>query len=113
MRQPKKRKKTKAKLHGALFILKEIKEERERQDEKWGVQNHPIGNGAVYIHLANFFRELCDTSFNRGHGTYAHILLEEVAEALAETTPDGVRGELIQVAAVVVAMIEKIDRGGL
>jgi hypothetical protein len=113
MQQSKSKKKKKAKLNKSLFILKEIQQERERQDAKWGQQNHPIGTGVVYRHLANYFRELCDNAFKNGHGTYAHILLEEVAESMAELTPDGVRGELIQVAAVVVAMIEKIDRGGL
>jgi hypothetical protein len=113
MQQSKSRKKKKAKLSKSLFILKEIQQERERQNAKWGEQNHPIGSDKSYSYLADFFRARCDKAFKDGIGTYFDILLEEVAEAAAEIDADATRIELIQVAAVVVAMIEKIDRGGL
>lgn len=76
---------------GRGLILEEIIHERQRQDQLWGEQNHAL----PFWHC---------------------ILGEEVGEAarsiLAGNT-QGVRHELIQVAAVAVAMIEYIDRNGL
>lgn len=70
-------------------IVNEIKEERQRQDNKWGEQNH-----FAYKWLA--------------------ILSEEVGEAAKaalEEKPLEYREELIQVAAVAVAAIESLHRG--
>ncbi|MDC1285225.1 hypothetical protein N8Z33_00900 [Flavobacteriaceae bacterium] len=69
-------------------ILQEIKKERAQQDAKWGTQDHhPFKWGA--------------------------ILSEEVGETLSAVLEDDMvnyREELVQVAAVAVAMIESIDR---
>ena len=75
--------------------LSEVNDERNRQEEKWGTQNHdPF--------------------------TYLAILGEEVGEACQaalKTRYEGgktladYRTELVQVAAVAVAMIECLDRG--
>ena len=63
--------------------------ERERQDAKWGEQNHPIE-------------------------TWMLILMEEVGEmskaALENRPEDEVRSELVQVAAVALSMLESFDR---
>ena len=80
-----------------MTVYDEIQQERERQVNKWGVQNHkPI--------------------------EYLSILMEEVGEVAREAlenhftdfypphTLDNYRKELIQVAAVAVAMIESLDR---
>lgn len=70
-------------------ILREIKQERILQNEKWGEQNHHL-----FLWLA--------------------ILGEEVGEAnksALENKLDEYREELIQVAAVAVAMLECLDRG--
>lgn len=69
-------------------ILEEITQERLRQDQLWGEQNH------------NLERWHC-------------ILSEEIGETARSILVDnaqGVRHELVQVAAVTVAMIEYIDR---
>ena len=69
-------------------ILNKIVIERNRQDDKWGLQNHEI-----YKWLA--------------------ILGEEVGEAnkaALEQDLNGLLDELVQVAAVSVAMIESIKR---
>ena len=69
-------------------ILNKIVIERSRQDDKWGPQNHEI-----YKWLA--------------------ILGEEVGEAnkaALEQNLNGLLDELVQVAAVSVAMIESIKR---
>jgi len=82
-------------------VLNEVGDERFRQDQKWGVQNH--------IQIA-----------------WLAILAEEFGEAAKEVnelhfrpvgpTPNSqtrkLRAELIQVAAVAVAMIESLDRTG-
>lgn len=79
-------------------VLKDINEERERQDEEWGEQNHsPV--------------------------IWMPILMEEVGEAAQEAVKshfadEGVYGkhvdlyrqEMIQVAALAIAMIESLDR---
>ena len=107
-------------------ILGEVAAERARQDAKWGEQNHPDGTGprayplaplpeanldlrAAY-ELADAAKKATDTAFKHGKVTYRDILLEEVFEALAESNPARLRVELVQVAAVAVAWVEKIDR---
>ena len=65
-----------------------VKEERERQDAKWGSQ-----------------RDLPNP-------TWLAILVEEVGEvakAILERDEEGLNKEIVQVAAVAVAMIEAID----
>ncbi|KKL88784.1 hypothetical protein LCGC14_1921240 [marine sediment metagenome] len=72
-----------------LAIFDEIAEERKRQDAEWDEQNH-------HPHK------------------WTDILMEEVGEvskALLEGSLLTCRDELIQVAAVCVAMIESLDRG--
>lgn len=71
-----------------ICVLCEVEKERVRQDAKWGEQNH-----GVYKWLA--------------------ILGEEVGEAnksALEGNAPNYRDELIQIAAVAVAMIECHDR---
>lgn len=98
-----------------LNILSEVEEERVRQDEKWGEQNHPFtGFSPDYATaVANAARNTCDEQFQKAEGTWQHILEEEVYEAMeqvAHGNSEAFRTELIQVAAVVVAMIECLDR---
>ena len=78
-------------------VLKLVADERERQDQKWGEQNHPP----------------CE---------WIAILVEEVGEATQEAlnvrfgyedhdaSLIRLRSELIQVAAVAVAFVECLDR---
>jgi hypothetical protein len=92
-------------------VLCEVADERIRQDEKWGEQNHPSGTGGVTLRRwADQDRSICQEAFRKGVGTWRHILNEEVSEALAEDDPAKLRTELIQIAAVATAWIEAIDR---
>ena len=92
-------------------VLNDIRAERARQDAKWGEQNHPDGTGRSGDPLvAEVVKADCDRAARNGMLTYRHILDEEVAEAFAERDPAKLRAELVQVAAVAVAWIEKIDR---
>lgn len=112
-----------------VAVLSEVGDERTRQDKKWGQQNHPDGTGSTAFSwvaivdlvenrsidnddAASAARFSCDFNFRGGRGTWADILLEEVAEAYAEDDPDRLRAELVQVAAVAVAWVEAIDRRG-
>lgn len=93
-------------------VLEEIAEERNRQDEKWGEQNHPDGTGPTIptLNAREHAIHECDYAHSNGTGTWRHILEEEYREALAESDPAKLRAELIQMAAVAVAWIQKIDR---
>ncbi|MEA1798522.1 hypothetical protein [Rhodococcus qingshengii] len=110
-------------------VLTEVADERARQDAKWGEQNHPNVDhvlmtregGASPARMAEHYelptagraKFLCDQAAGFGQVTYAHILIEEVAEVVEAATRASVtelRAELIQVAAVAVAWVEKLDR---
>lgn len=80
------------------LVLKEIEEERKKQDIKWGVQNHhPVEWLSI---LGEEFGEVskaaCEAHFHYENGN----------------TWDDYRKELIQTAAVAVSMVECIDRNG-
>jgi hypothetical protein len=96
-------------------VLTEVEHERFEQHAKWGEQNHANGTGCdrrldIFALNPDLTRERCERAFKDGAGTYAHILVEEVAEALAESDPAKLRAELLQIAAVAVQWIEKLDR---
>ena len=104
-------------------VLLEVADERVRQTDKWGEQNHPNGTGPAKLPMpynsgswsaavaAENLKLLTNCAAQIGHCTWLHILREEVFEAFAETAPDKLRAELIQVAAVAVQWVEAIDRG--
>jgi len=111
----------------ALAVLREVTAERAAQDAKWGEQNHPDGTGENWVaklhpalgwspkltaaqHAAWLARVACQRDAKKGTTTWTGIALEEVAEAFAETDTAALRGELVQIAAVMVAWIEAIDR---
>lgn len=93
-------------------VLSEVLAERIRQDIRWGEQNHNDGTGVApeQTKLADNAKAMCQQAFAEGRGDWAHILFEEVREALAESDPAKLRTELIQTAAVAVAWVEAIDR---
>lgn len=100
-------------------IVCKMLEERISQDKKWNVQNHPIVNewdansiDKYGIVDENNAKILCNNAAKGGYLTWAHILIEEVSEALHASNKELMREELIQCAAVVVAMIESLDRNG-
>jgi hypothetical protein len=101
-------------------IFEEIKAERKRQDEKWGEQNHPmlgverwsITNGVEYPAKDILENQLVLTRnrINDGKHGWFDILLEEICGAFLESDSQKQRAEMIQVAAVAVAIIECLDR---
>ncbi len=103
-------------------VLDEVFHERQRQDSKFGRQEHPWATPGEspmetwfhydFIHDQADAKALVERAFEHGHGSYSDILMEEVVEALDEPDLAKVREELIQVAAVAVACVESIDRNG-
>jgi hypothetical protein len=105
---------------GMLTVLEDIREERRRQVEKWGVQSHPDlsdfaedGIRHWYGSMAENWKKMNDSPLEGLELDWRGILLEEVFEAIAEESPTRLRAELVQVAAVAVAWIEDIDSRGL
>lgn len=105
-------------------IFKEISTERENQTEKFGEQNIPCLNKLLIqenvgpdelckfygIPIETFAKRKCDNAHESGKLTYAHIAVEELSEVISAVDPVKRREELVQLASVVVAWIEKIDR---
>lgn len=103
-------------------IFAEVEAERQRQHAKWGVQDLPSvpslrrfkTRDAACIMLGIPTEEgakfLCNEALRLGHCTYAHIVVEELSEAVSAPNDATRRGELVQLAACVVQWIEAIDR---
>lgn len=100
--------------------LVEVAAERRAQEARWGVQNHPDVFGEVHateiedaeIHL-DYIRDTVDRDHEQGTGDFFGILHEEFLEVRVEALKGdkaALRTELIQVAAVAVAWVEKLDR---
>ncbi len=98
-----------------LRALDDMCEERQKQDQKWGVQHHidlmPCTKKARTLDEEQRKRE-CKAADNNGTLTWEHILNEEVAEAYNAKDVASMRQELVQAAAVLVAWIEDIDSRG-
>lgn len=110
-------------------VLREVYAERERQHVKWGAQNCPsvrrdaspaVACASLGIPGEERAKHNCKESFRAGNGTWGHILVEEVSEAVEacaraamgdpDVDIDDARNELVQVAATAVAWIEYLDR---
>jgi hypothetical protein len=77
--------------------------EVERQQELWGVQEHPDGTDPSYKELADKYRDECNAADAAGECTWLHILLEEIFEAAAETNVQKLLVELNQAQAVILS----------
>lgn len=93
-------------------LLAEVWLERAQQDGVWGEQHHPLGTSESFADAADYFRQVCDRNDADGTVTWTDILSEEFYEALAEVDVKKVREEMIQVAAVALAIVEDIDLRG-
>jgi hypothetical protein len=97
-----------------LKVVDEVLRERDAQDALFGVQDLPNGTGPAFepdaVVYAEAYRVSCDVAFEAGEGTFRHVFLEEVFEAMAEDDPAKLRAELIQAIAVGVKWVEAIDR---
>ncbi|WP_157251299.1 hypothetical protein [Nonomuraea typhae] len=94
-------------------VLADIADERRAQDARWGIQDIPDGTSPSRTAAADAAKRETSAAFGEGTLTWRHILLEEVLESLAETDPEALRTELIQVAAVAVKWAQALDRRSL
>ncbi len=90
-------------------VLDEVAKERSRQDEKWGIQNHlPIEYCAI---LGEEVGEVNKAALEAHFGyAYNHGEFPAKTELSKSLHLEDYRKELIQVAAVAVAMVECYDR---
>lgn len=91
----------------------EFANEREKQDKKWGEQNHSsiISDVRLYgIPSEEVAKKNCQESAKQGHCTWTDIALEEFCEAVYAKDDVDRRKELVQLGAVITAWIECIDR---
>ncbi|MBK6920533.1 MAG: hypothetical protein IPH07_24245 [Deltaproteobacteria bacterium] len=99
-----------------ITIAGEIMQERDRQDQKWGRQNHPSVHrkaGSLLCDITEADAKARCTNMNAaGLLTWEDIAVEELLEALEAGSEAERREELVQLAAVCVAWIECIDRRG-
>ena len=111
-------------MRGDLWVA--VREERARQTAKWGEQNHPdvaphdpaeppLRAAYSYgIPTASDARNACDNAAQLGACTWAHILVEEIAELVEAATfaqqgkgpESNVDAELVQCVAVLVQWYE-------
>ncbi|MGZ0231164.1 hypothetical protein [Streptomyces sp. CPS1] len=95
---------------GVKAFAEEIDAERQRQLAKFGEQHHPDGTAITGDdERAANARHVCQAMASLDQVSWRDILWEEVAEALAESGPDALRTELIQVAAVCAAWVHDLD----
>lgn len=87
-------------------IAAEILAERKRQDEKWGEQNHsPVEWLAILgEEVGEATQNIVNAHFSKQHYQSIHYRIQQLKDC---------RIELIQVAAVVISMIESLDRNEL
>jgi hypothetical protein len=109
--------------------IADVVAERLRQDAKWGEQNHPMLRRSARTAMASYdvaantallptaaqARHMCEYEHKKGNGSYVSIHVEEVSEFFEACythgeTSDEARAEMVQVAAVALAMLEAIDR---
>jgi hypothetical protein len=91
-------------------VFAAVMAERQRQEQRFGEQNHPDGTDKRFEPYAVQAKELCDQFTRLGVVSWRDILNEEVFEVFAETEPKLLKTELVQVMAVCKARIECIDR---
>lgn len=107
-----------------MTVLDEIELEMQRQDATWGITDHADAPSslptAAYLALgvppAATARSVLEAAFASGNGTWAHILIEELSEAIDEAAVGNtarLRAELVQVAAVAAQWAAAIDRRGV
>jgi cobalamin-dependent methionine synthase I len=103
-------------------VLRDVSMERAQQFQRYGTNDDlPDGSGPEARWLLPYTgqsateieRELRDDyedhEDDTGTVTWVHLLREELAEAFAESDPIRLRAELIQVAALAVSWVEKLD----
>lgn len=96
-------------------VVSEVENERRKQNAKWGdvdeCLNRPIGGNPDHAMALEWYRQIKEMKERAGRLTWMDILHEEFLEVAVESDDKWPRQreELVQVAAVAVAMIEAGD----
>lgn len=108
--------------HRTLRVLRRVMEERERQVARYG-HNTDLEDGtgpetrwlgpyteqpATQVELT-LRRDYLEFEEETGKPTWVHLIREEVAEAFCESDPERLKEEVLQVAALCVSWLEKLD----
>jgi hypothetical protein len=106
-------------VRAAMKVAVEVLDELDRAVAKFPGQHLASGTGedvvwvpgkwATAREMANVLRARTDVASEDGTLTWRHVLLEELAEALAESDPAKLRAELVQVAAMCLRWILDLD----
>lgn len=106
-------------------LVREVAEERQRQDEKWGVQNHPmilddsLRDSDYWRSVAEGWKRENDYRVAKGTArglpkdrrcAWDGILGEESAETFAEERPGLQYAEAVQTAGVAFAILDFLNR---
>lgn len=107
-------------------IIYDFLAERQKQNEKWGEQNHPSVDpvlterpgGCTPERMCEEYelpsesraKSSCNIATKNGKLTFAHIIVEELCEAVSAPDDETRREELVQLGACVMQWIEAIDR---
>ena len=105
-----------------MTVLAEVQAERARQFAEYGTNEDLADGTGEHIRWAlpvsdkragvieEHFRWDYETyEKTQGTVTWMHLVREELAEAFAETDPAKLRAEVLQVAALCVSWVEKLD----
>ena len=111
--------------HAVSNVVRNVMAERERQDVKWGVQEHPMVHPSFVGRHAQMAarsyeipgerraKDLCQKAAESADLDWTRIIVEEVSEFVAAAVTGDmtkVRDELVQVAACAIAAVECLDR---
>lgn len=99
-------------------IIEKIIKERKRQDEKWGIQDHPSITEIEGVNLSEYYdipsmleaQKTCDQQSENKELTWTDILLEEFCEVVEAPNEELRKTELVEVISVAIAWYESIER---
>ena len=101
-------------------VLMDVEEERSRQFHRYGTNEdledgtggawaRPVSESSAEVLEKLFRADYEEHEAQHGRPTWVHLVREELAEAFQETDHTRLREELLQVAALCVSWIEKLD----
>lgn len=106
-----------------INVLEKVFEERNRQVERYGHNDDKVdGTGPKSAWLSPLIGEISAQAIEErlregyekdggdGGVTWMHLVREEIAESFAESDPDRLEEELLQVAALCVSWVETIQK---
>jgi hypothetical protein len=97
-----------------LDLLEQMQRAHDKFGDQFGVPDVPARDSAGYgirsvIAGEIFAREACEVAFGREEGSWAHIAVEELAEAIDAPDDASRREELLQLAGVALRWVQAID----